>query len=153
MKVSRLFWIGLIFITSIVVFIFGLMYLQEISIKKSNYTFTVLFENIQGLKVGDEVDMLGVKIGKISNTRIEGNQISVELSIDNSFALNIPIDSKIEVMSEGLIGSKYISITPGIKIKDYIQKGDTLTGKKEFNYSDFVPGIVPLMQDLLLPGT
>ena len=34
MKISRLFWIGLIFVMSIVVFILGLIYLQEISIKK-----------------------------------------------------------------------------------------------------------------------
>ena len=75
MKISRLFWIGLIFVMSIIVFILGLIYLQEISIKKSNYTFTVLFENIQGLNVGDEVDMLGKKIGKVSHSRIMGQKI------------------------------------------------------------------------------
>ena len=48
MKTSRLFWIGLIFVLSIIVFIGGLLYIQDISIKKSNYTFTVLFENVQG---------------------------------------------------------------------------------------------------------
>ena len=113
MKVSRLFWIGLIFIFSSIIFVVGLLYLQEISIRKSNYTFTVIFENVQGLHVGDQVDMLGKKIGKVSNTHIIGQKIAVELSINNSFALSIPIDSKIEVKSEGLIGSKFISITPG----------------------------------------
>ena len=148
MKISRLFWIGLIFVMSIVVFILGLMYLQEISIKKSNYTFTVLFENIQGLNVGDEVDMLGKKIGKVSYSHIMGQKISVELSIDNSFAFNIPIDSKIEVKSEGLIGSKFISITPGFKTKEYILPGTTVEGLREFNFSEITPGIVPLTQDL-----
>ena len=148
MKISRLFWIGLIFVMSIVVFILGLMYLQEISIKKSNYTFTVLFENIQGLNVGDEVDMLGKKIGKVSHSRIMGQKISVELSIDNSFAFSIPIDSKIEVKSEGLIGSKFISITPGFKTKEYILPGATVEGLREFNFSEITPGIVPLTQDL-----
>jgi len=133
---------------SIIVFILGLMYLQEISIKKSNYTFTVLFENIQGLNVGDEVDMLGKKIGKVSHSRIIGQKISVELSIDNSFAFSIPIDSKIEVKSEGLIGSKFISITPGFKTKEYILPGTTVEGLREFNFSEITPGIVPLTQDL-----
>ena len=148
MKISRLFWIGLIFVMSIVVFILGLIYLQEISIKKSNYNFTVLFENIQGLNVGDEVDMLGKKIGKVSHSRIMGQKISVELSIDNSFAFSIPIDSKIEVKSEGLIGSKFISITPGFKTKEYILPGTTVEGLREFNFSEITPGIVPLTQDL-----
>ena len=83
MKVSRLFWIGSIFVLSSIVFVGGLLYLQDISIRKSNYMFTVLFENVQGLNMGDEVDMLGKKIGKVSHTRIMGQKIAVGLSIDN----------------------------------------------------------------------
>ena len=148
MKISRLFWIGLIFVMSIIVFILGLMYLQEISIKKSNYTFTVLFENIQGLNVGDEVDMLGKKIGKVSHSRIIGQKIAVELSIDNSFSFSIPVDSKIEVKSEGLIGSKFISISPGLNTKEFILPGETVEGLREFDFAEITPGIVPLTQDL-----
>ena len=113
MKTSRLFWIGLIFVLSGVAFVVGLLYIQDISIKKSNYTFTVMFENVQGLHVGDQVDMLGKKIGKVTKTRFMAQKVAVELAIDNNFAFSIPIDSKIEVKSEGLIGSKFISITPG----------------------------------------
>ena len=148
MNVSRLFWIGLIFIISGMVFVGGLLYLQEISFRKSNYTFTVLFENVQGLNVGDQVDMLGKKIGKVSQTRIMGQKIAVELSIDNSFVFSIPVDSKIEVKSEGLIGSKFISITPGINRKDYIHPGVTVEGLREFDLAEITPGIVPLTQDL-----
>ena len=148
MKVSRLFWIGFIFVFSSIAFVGGLLYLQDITIRKSNYTFTVLFENVQGLHMGDEVDMLGKKIGKVSQTRIMGQKIAVELSIYNSFAFSIPIDSKIEVKSEGLIGSKFISITPGYNIKEYILPGETVEGLREFDFSEITPGIVPLTQDL-----
>ena len=148
MKVSRLVWIGMIFVISSIAFIGGLMYLQEITFRKSNYTFTVLFDNVQGLNVGDQVDMLGKKIGKVSKTRIIGQKIAVELSIDNSFAFSIPVDSKIEVKSEGLIGSKFISITPGFNTKDYILPDETVEGLREFDFSEITPGIVPLPQDL-----
>ena len=148
MKSSRLFWIGMIFVISSIAFIAGLLFLQDISIRKANYTFTVLFDNIQGVNVGDQVDMLGKKIGKVSQSRIIGQRISVELSIDNSFAFSIPVDSKIEVKSEGLIGSKYISITPGLNTKDYILPGETVEGLKEFDFAEITPGIVPLTQDL-----
>ena len=148
MKISRLFWIGMIFMASSAAFVAGLLYLQDISIRQANYTFTVLFDNIQGVNVGDQVDMLGKKIGKVSQSRIIGQRISVELSIDNSFAFSIPVDSKIEVKSEGLIGSKYISITPGLNTKDYILPGETVEGLKEFDFAEITPGIVPLTQDL-----
>ena len=148
MKVSRLVWIGMIFVISSIAFIGGLMYLQEITFRKSNYTFTVLFDNVQGLNVGDQVDMLGKKIGKVSKTRIMGQKIAVQLSIDNSFAFSIPVDSKIEVKSEGLIGSKFISITPGFNTKDFILPDETVEGLREFDFSEITPGIVPLTQDL-----
>ena len=148
MKISRLFWIGFIFIVFSIVFIGGLLYLQEISLRKSNYTFTVLFENVQGLHMGDQVDMLGKKIGKVSQTRIKGQKIAVELSIDNSFSFSIPIDSKIEVKSEGLIGSKFISITPGFNRKDFILPGATVEGLREFDFTELTPDIVPMTHDL-----
>jgi len=148
MQVSRLFWIGIISVIAVFIFIGGLMYLTDISFRKSNYNFTVLFENVQGLNVGDQVDMLGKKIGKVSQTHIIGQKIAVELSIDNSFAFSIPVDSKIEVKSEGLIGSKFISITPGFNTKDYILPGETVEGLREFDFSEITPGIVPLTQDL-----
>ena len=148
MKISRLFWIGMIFVLSSIAFIGGLLYLQEISIRKSNYTFIVLFDNIQGLNVGDQVDMLGKKIGKVSHSRIIGQKIAVELSIDNSFSFSIPVDSKIEVKSEGLIGSKFISISPGLNTKEFILPGETVEGLREFDFAEITPGIVPLTQDL-----
>ena len=118
------------------------------SLRKSNYIFSVLFENVQGLNVGDQVDMLGKKIGKVSKTRIIGQKIAVELAINNSFAFSIPVDSKIEIKSEGLIGSKFISITPGLNKKDYILPGETVEGLREFDIAEITPGIVPLTQDL-----
>ena len=148
MKISRLFWIGFTFIFFSIVFIGGLLYLQEISLRKSNYMFTVLFDNVQGLHMGDQVDMLGKKIGKVSQTRIKGQKIAVELSIDNSFSFSIPIDSKIEVKSEGLIGSKFISITPGFNRKDFILPGATVEGLREFDFTELTPDIVPMTHDL-----
>ena len=148
MNVSRLFWVGMVFVISSIAFVGGLMYLQEFTFKKSNYTFTVLFDNVQGLNVGAQVDMLGKKIGKVSYTRIMGQKIAVELSIDNSFAFSIPVDSKIAVKSEGLIGSKFISITPGFSTKDFILPNETVAGVREFDFSEITPEIGPLTQEL-----
>ena len=148
MKTSRLFWIGIIFVLSGVAFVGGLLYIQDISLKKSNYTFTVLFENVQGLHVGDQVDMLGKKIGKVTKTYFRAQKIAVELTIDNRFTFSIPVDSEIEVKSEGLLGSKYISITPGYNRKDHILSGATVEGRREFDITEITPGIIPMTQDL-----
>ena len=110
MKLSRLFWIGLTISSSIIIFVFGLLYLQDISLNQASLKFTVMFDNVQGLNDGDNVNMLGKRIGRVSTTKIMGNRIAVEISINQSFSFNIPIDSRIEVKSDGLLGSKFILI-------------------------------------------
>ncbi len=148
MKISKLFWIGLLTTVSIVSFVIGILYLQDITFDKSNYSFTIIFDNVQGLNEGDDVNILGKRIGKVSNIKILGKQAAVEVSIDNSFALSIPIDSKLEVKSEGLMGSKYIAIVPGLNTDKSILAGETVEGKREYDFSEITPGIIPLTQDL-----
>jgi len=148
MKFSKLFWMGVLIFVLTGLFIFGIMYVQDITLKKSNYSFTVIFSNVQGLNEGDDVNMLGKRIGKVSRAKIIGQKIAVELSIDNSFAFKIPVDSKIEVKSEGLMGSKYVSINPGVNDKKYILAGETVEGQREYDFSEITPGIVPITQDI-----
>jgi phospholipid/cholesterol/gamma-HCH transport system substrate-binding protein len=139
---------GLLIFVLTGLFLFGIMYVQDITLKKSNYSFTVIFANVQGLNEGDDVNMLGKRIGKVSRAKIIGQKIAVELAIDNSFAFKIPIDSKIEVKSEGLMGSKYVSINPGVNDKKYILAGETVEGQREYDFSEITPGIVPITQDI-----
>ena len=148
MKFSKLFWMGLLIFVLTGLFLLGIMYVQDITLKKSNYSFTVIFANVQGLNEGDDVNMLGKRIGKVSRAKIIGQKIAVELSIDNSFAFKIPVDSKIEVKSEGLMGSKYVSINPGVNDKKYILAGETVEGQREYDFSEITPGIVPITQDI-----
>ena len=149
MKKSDLFKVGFIMFIAVIAFVMGILYLQDIRLQKSNFIFSVIFDSAQGLNEGNNVTMLGKRIGKVSKTRIiEGNKIGVELSIDNSFAFKIPIDSKIHVKSEGILGAKYISIEPGKDTQHSLLAGDTVEGIREVDFSEITPGIVPLTQDL-----
>ena len=146
---SDLFKVGFIMFFSIIAFVMGILYLQDIKLQKSNFIFSVIFDSAQGLNEGNNVTMLGKRIGKVSKTRIiEGNKIGVELSIDNSFAFKIPVDSKIHVKSEGILGAKYISIEPGKDTQHSLLAGDVVEGIREIDFSENTPGIVPLTQDL-----
>lgn len=149
MKDNKLFWVGLFVFVSSVLFILGFLYMQDIRLQKSNFTLTVIFDSAQGLNEGDHVNMLGKRIGKVSQIRIiEGKKIAVLLSIDNTFAFSIPVDSKINVKSEGILGTKYISIQPGTDTKHSLLAGDTVEGFREVDFSEITPEIAPLTQDI-----
>jgi len=141
--------LGSIIFIAIIAFVIGILYLQDIKLQSSNFTFSVIFDSAQGLNEGNNVTMLGKRIGRVTKTRIiEGNKIGVGLSIDNSFAFKIPIDSKIHVKSEGILGAKYISIEPGKDTQHSLLAGDIVEGIREVDFSEITPGIVPLTQDL-----
>ena len=148
MKNNSPLYIGVLTFVTIVSFILGFLYLQDISINKSKFTFTVIFDSVQGLNDGDNVSMLGKRLGKVSKIKFMGQKIAVELSIDDEFNFNIPIDSEIEVKSEGLLGEKYVSINPGKSTNEFISAGETVAGKREYDFSEITPGIIPMTQDL-----
>ena len=150
MRATKLFWIGLTISYSIVIFVFGLLYLQDISLNQASLRFTVMFDNVQGLNDGDNVNMLGKRIGKVSTTKIMGKRIAVEIGIDQYFSFNIPIDSRIEVKSDGLMGSKFVSIEPGNNTKKNIVDGDVVEGTREVDFTEITPGIMPITQDLAI---
>mgnify|MGYP001286907214 FL=1 len=148
MKKTNPLYIGLISFVTIISFIFGFLYLQDISINQSKFTFTVIFDSVQGLNDGDNVSMLGKRLGKVSKIKFLGQKIAVEIAIDDEFNFNIPIDSEIEVKSEGLLGEKYVSIKPGVNVNEFIAIGETVAGKREYDFSEITPGIIPMTQDL-----
>jgi|SRR5277367_1306839 phospholipid/cholesterol/gamma-HCH transport system substrate-binding protein len=75
------------------------------------YTLFANFDNIAGLKTGDEVELAGVKIGKVSSLGLDGNRAHVSLHIDDG--VEIDNEAIASVLTSGLIGDKYVSIALG----------------------------------------
>ena len=129
MKINRLAWVGIVIFGSLLVFFYGIRFLQEETFQKSTFKFNVVFNDLQGLDISDDVKMLGKKIGRISGTKLIGQKIAVELVLDNTFAFKIPIDSKFEITQSDLMGSKFISVYPGKDNDKYILDGETVAGE------------------------
>ena len=129
MNLNRLTWVGFVVFSTLIIFFYGIKFLQNETFQKSTFSFNVVFNDLQGLDVSDDVKLLGKKIGRISGTKIIGQKIAVELTIDNSFSFRIPIDSELEITQNDLMGSKFISIYPGKDNDKFILDGETIAGK------------------------
>ncbi len=128
MKSYKLANIGFLVFSSILIFFYGLRFLQNESLQKSTFSFKVIFNNSQGIDISDDVRMLGKKIGRVSGTEIIGQNIAVKLTVDNSYSFKIPIDSDIEITQSDLMGSKFISIYPGNDKENFILPDETILG-------------------------
>jgi len=99
--------------------IVGIICLGYLSIKlgkmevfgDKGYEIQAIFSNSGGLKSGSSVVIAGVEVGRVKRVALDDYQAKV--------VLNIPLNVKIQedaiasIKTKGLIGEKYVEITPG----------------------------------------
>ena len=88
-----------------------------------HYELKADFRSADGIHVGTDVRLAGVKVGTVSDLslNIETYRAEAELAIENE--VDIPEDSALTVSSEGLLGGNFIEIIPGASY-EYMQPGD-----------------------------
>jgi phospholipid/cholesterol/gamma-HCH transport system substrate-binding protein len=75
------------------------------------YEVYALFSNSGGLKTGSSVVIAGVDVGRVKGITLEDYQARVILNLPEN--VNIQEDAIASIKTRGLIGEKYIEITPG----------------------------------------
>jgi phospholipid/cholesterol/gamma-HCH transport system substrate-binding protein len=75
------------------------------------YQVTVDFPSVGGLKAGSSVEIAGVEIGRVQSIRLADYQARVTLRLQAGIKLQE--DSIASIKTKGLIGEKYIRISPG----------------------------------------
>lgn len=90
-----------------------LTYLHKGSDAVAGYELNARLPKVDGLGVGTEVRLSGVKVGAVTGMDLDPRNylVTVHMNIENS--IKVPADSSILVTSSGLLGSSYLSITPG----------------------------------------
>ena len=81
---------------------------------KAGYHVSAEFDNIGDLKAGSPVTMAGVRVGEVEAIRFDPKTYKavVSMRIDPQFN-QIPEDSFASIQTQGLLGGKYIGISPG----------------------------------------
>lgn len=89
------------------------------------YMLKAYFEKIDGLNMGSDVKLNGVKVGNVTKVEVvpQSYQIAVAFSVKSD--IKIPEDSSAEIVSEGFLGGKYVSLVPGGS-SEYLSEGDSL---------------------------
>ncbi len=86
----------------------------------SDYEVLARFSNTGGLKDKAEVTMAGVTIGQVRDIQLKDGQALLTLSINKNVHLEEDVIASIKTM--GIIGDKYVSISPGAS-DEYIKPG------------------------------
>jgi len=93
----------------------------------TGYDVSAVFDRVEGLRDGGEVRVNGIAVGSVISQTLDiknGFTAVVRMSIDN--AVKLPVDSKAMIVSNGLLGDKYLAIVPGIE-EQMIKPGGIIT--------------------------
>ena len=71
------------------------------------------FDRVDGLAQGADVRIAGVRVGSVTEQRIDPKTFLAVLTLRVDGGLAIPEDSSAEITSESLLGGKYVALVPG----------------------------------------
>ena len=81
--------------------------------QSGGYPLIAKFDRIDGLKVGSDVRVGGVIVGKVIAQSVNPETFLAEVTFQVTEALKLPMDTSAEIVSDGLLGDKYIALVPG----------------------------------------
>lgn len=131
MKLSKELKLGLLGVITILLFIFGYNFLKGSNLFSNHHILKAEYDNVQGLTPSSYVQLQGFNVGAVKDielSKTHPGKIIVEMNIDKS--IQIPIDSKIKIITLDLLGTKAISIQKG-SATQMINSNDILQGEIE----------------------
>jgi phospholipid/cholesterol/gamma-HCH transport system substrate-binding protein len=150
---------GLLFLVGLAVFGGLILWINNFRPGESNYQFSVLFPDGNGVALGAPVRLRGVRIGQVVAVAPSVDQVKLTVLIEKNIL--IPKQSKITVSQSGLIGETFVDIVPNkgiqassVAFADFVErcKKDPNAGSVELicPNSDVAQGVSPVRLAQLL---
>lgn len=105
----------------------------------STISVTAIFDDVAGLKTGNNVWFSGVKIGTIKSIRLYGDsQVEVTMNIEEKVQEFVRKNAVARISSESFIGNKNIVIDGGTQSAPPVEDGDRITAVNPLNTDDLM---------------
>lgn len=91
-----------------------------------NYGLLAQFERIDGLDNGADVRIGGIKVGSVTGQTLDAETYRAQVQFTVQDGVELPLDTSAAIMSDGLLGGKYLSLEPGGDI-EMLESGDEVS--------------------------
>ncbi|MFQ5622095.1 MAG: outer membrane lipid asymmetry maintenance protein MlaD [Paracoccaceae bacterium] len=105
--------VGAIVVAVAAGFLFYASQTAGLSGSADRYPLVAEFRSIEGVSVGTDVHMAGVKIGTVSGIKLSRETFQARVTLSLEQGIEIPEDSEARISSEGLLGGSYVELVPG----------------------------------------
>jgi phospholipid/cholesterol/gamma-HCH transport system substrate-binding protein len=97
-------------------------------------TYHAMFTEAGGLKVNDEVRIAGVRVGKVDDIELAGNEVKVSFKVDD--AAEFGADTRAAIKVKTILGSMFLAIEPAGA--GQLEEGDTIPAARTSSPFDVV---------------
>lgn len=106
---------------------FGFYVMQSTGMSgpSGSYPLQASFRSAEGISVGTDIRLAGVKVGTITDMALNPETFRADATLSIKDAIQIPDDSAIAITSEGLLGGNFVEVIPGASF-DYLASGDEI---------------------------
>lgn len=122
------FGVGLFVLSGMLLLLYVAAATSGISLQKNpdSYRITAYFDNISGLNSRAKVSIAGVTVGRVHSIHIEKDRFRAVVTMDIFANQNqLPVDTGAQILTEGILGAKYINLLPGGDI-EFLTQGDVI---------------------------
>ncbi|WP_367364091.1 outer membrane lipid asymmetry maintenance protein MlaD [Candidatus Tisiphia endosymbiont of Nedyus quadrimaculatus] len=109
---------------------------------ESGYILKANFQNAEGIVQGSSVMLAGIKIGSVTNITLDKTSFFALLTISINNDIKLPKDTSVAIVTSGILGSRYISVTPG-------SSEENLAGGDQIKYTQSAVNIESLIGKLI----
>jgi phospholipid/cholesterol/gamma-HCH transport system substrate-binding protein len=78
-----------------------------------DYVLTASFRSVEGIAVGTDVRLGGVKVGTVTDLTLNPATFRADTTFTIDGALQLPEDTAVVISSEGLLGGNFVELLPG----------------------------------------
>lgn len=124
--------------------------LSRENVFSKSYSMTVLFQDVRGLREGDNVFVRGVDVGKIKTLDVEPAGVRVKVTLDQEVLLHE--DYSIEILPSSVLGGRFLNINVGSPEKPVVAADTVFAGEMPTDLIDEATRAVKMVREALDEG-
>ncbi|MBF4516654.1 MCE family protein [Flavobacterium sp. ANB] len=108
----------------------------------STFHITSQFKTVSGLEVGNNVRFSGINIGTVEEIRlINDSSVVVSMVIKDDVREFIKTDARASIGSDGLMGDKVLTISPGVKSQKIVENNGAIASVNGIEMADLMKSV------------